>query len=513
MLIYNFQKEFIGMDEQDLKKIGFKNLAELRAQAADFADLFIKIPGYIHNFVNTHWIDFIIYDSLKKEFKVLIHANNKYYKAMLEIKTIYLIDNPSRPAYLVNLLTPTAVPTDELDKLLKDVQHLPEPEKSTTKKALFEGQNLEKEPLIQPPEVAISNALLELGREVEVIEPIIVEIPKVPEIPKVQIKTIPEEKKAIEPKIDLILDTQDYVPEKEIKSIPTISLKVKKIEEIKVIQEEENIYIYNPRIASDALGLPIDLIEEFLEDFMIQANDFRSNIYKALEEENITEAKSLAHKLKGVAANLRIEDAFEVLTVANNSTNLFEIKEHIDQFYTIMSKLSIHTVVEEIKKSPTPVSIVDDSIEGRDYDDAIFIDINKENKPQKSTNTSENQKIHAKDEAIFINPQEIASQSSGEYNKVLAAKEIGIDTEFFNELFNDYIVDSAKLLEKIQEAIKNNNPALWQNDAHKLKGMSENMRIKQATKEIDRLLATHETSTAQISIDGIRTILKQISKP
>jgi len=50
MLIYNYQKEFLGIDEKDLKTLGFNSLSELRAEVTDFADLFVKTPGYVHNF-------------------------------------------------------------------------------------------------------------------------------------------------------------------------------------------------------------------------------------------------------------------------------------------------------------------------------------------------------------------------------------------------------------------------------------------------------------------------------
>ncbi len=45
-------------------------------------------------------------------------------------------------------------------------------------------------------------------------------------------------------------------------------------------------------------------------------------------------AKSLAHKLKGVAANLRIEDAFEGFGNSElPQITLLEIRKIIDKFY------------------------------------------------------------------------------------------------------------------------------------------------------------------------------------
>ena len=59
MLIYNYQKEFVGIDESDLKALGFSDLAQLRSESADFANFFVKTPGFVHNFKHVHWIDFV----------------------------------------------------------------------------------------------------------------------------------------------------------------------------------------------------------------------------------------------------------------------------------------------------------------------------------------------------------------------------------------------------------------------------------------------------------------------
>ena len=55
----NNKKEFIGIDEQDLNALGFTTLLELQNEADDFADLFIKEPGFVHNFTHVNWIDFV----------------------------------------------------------------------------------------------------------------------------------------------------------------------------------------------------------------------------------------------------------------------------------------------------------------------------------------------------------------------------------------------------------------------------------------------------------------------
>ena len=73
MLIYNDKKEFIGIDRTYLDVFNIKSLSELVELNSDFADFFVKSPGYIHNFVHIHWIDYILCDDAGISPKVLIN--------------------------------------------------------------------------------------------------------------------------------------------------------------------------------------------------------------------------------------------------------------------------------------------------------------------------------------------------------------------------------------------------------------------------------------------------------
>lgn len=95
MLIYNHKKEFLGIDEGYLKALGLSSLAELQNEADDFADLFVKTPGYIHNFKHVHWIDYITCNDSGIDSKVVINVKGKNYTTPIEIQTLYLTQNPS----------------------------------------------------------------------------------------------------------------------------------------------------------------------------------------------------------------------------------------------------------------------------------------------------------------------------------------------------------------------------------------------------------------------------------
>ena len=133
-------------------------------------------------------------------------------------------------------------------------------------------------------------------------------------------KIINEVKVSIEPNIPII--THDIYEE------PTLKVK------------SDKTYIYNPSLASIELGLAEDLIEEFIQDFISQANNFKDNLHNAILATDFINIKLISHKLKGVASNLRIENALELLTNINHSDNIEHIQRDVEEFYKIINILS-----------------------------------------------------------------------------------------------------------------------------------------------------------------------------
>ena len=339
MLIYNYKKEFIGIDESDLKKFGLSNLEELKQEALDFADLFLKVPGYIHNFKSIHWIDFINSADSLDENKVIISVNNKNYKANIEIKSIFLVDSPSKQGYSVELLNLRELTKEENDKISVDiaqkstsVEEITSPLEMEVFKQAIPSSNIEE---IQKAQ-ATQKPQAPLVEKEDVIQN---ETPK--EKPKDEVGNKEEQKvvsKVEEPEEKPLQETKEDVKIEEQKEVIN-SIQPPKLQE----NHEDKFanYKYEPKIAADELGLPLDLIEEFVQDFILQARDFKSQLYTSLENGDFETFKSFAHKLKGVASNLRIEDAFDALIVMNTSNDLDKIKHNLDKFYNIiLPKLS-----------------------------------------------------------------------------------------------------------------------------------------------------------------------------
>jgi len=73
--------------------------------------------------------------------------------------------------------------------------------------------------------------------------------------------------------------------------------------------------------AADDLSLPVDLIEEFVNDFIDQALDEKETFIKAFAEGDIDTIQKTGHKLKGASSNLRIIPLSETLEEIQHCEN------------------------------------------------------------------------------------------------------------------------------------------------------------------------------------------------
>ena len=598
MLIYNYQKEFIGIDQHDLEALGFSDLMQLRSEAGDFADLFVKTPGYIPNFKDVHWIDFITCSGSSEDSKVIIHANGKNFKAILDIKTAYLVDNPSEKAYLINLVNLRELTHDESDRIAGDLLERPTPKASTEPATIFNtpdfSDKFETTAIEEPKkesseefELTIDPYEHEIPKEEPKKEPIDAFDAKSEIIEDVYEKTIADEALDLDIEDDFVEEIVSK-PEKEtkIKAVPEpvvetieepVSIPVVEPAEEVVAEDDEdpdfdNSYIFDPKVASSELGLPVELIEEFIQDFITQANDFKEQLYSSLDKGDIDNVKILSHKLKGVAANLRIEDAFETLVTINTSNDMDILKTNLNRLYKIIVKLSSSKPQEapvvpektEITEKENDDFILDfkDDFDFKKEDIAAEVEETPSNTPQNDEfaidihddfNTDTNEVVNDKDvpdkidvlelaDDSFLNEETIPSPENSvqtedtiddfvyedenleleapqvdeqkieiEYNKDQVANEIGLDRETFNELFNEYMNDSKMKYDNINSAIEQNNPDMWKTNAVRLKGMSDNMRIHDFLNELDTLITTQDSEVAQKNNDIIISKLAQIS--
>ncbi len=546
MLIYNYQKEFLGMDESDLEILGYKNLSELRAESADFADMFVKTPGYVHNFKHVHWIDFITCNEYSDNSKVIIHAKNKNYRCLLDVKTAYLVDNPSKKAYMIYLTNLRELTPAENEQISGDVleRTLPISTTESTKILHTPSESFEK---FDEKELFLD----EPGPFSSDVDP----LETVKDDYDVKSDVIKDDYESVIPdtKIDLDFHDEELTPatpkvQMEAPSNDDFKVDMQEVLETKAIPQEEDVeidddYTYNPEVASRELGLPVDLIEEFIQDFINQAKDFKTPIYEALENNDQDNVKILSHKLKGVAANLRIENAFDVLATINTSNNYNEIRTNLNIFYKIIAKLSQEPYEEsKVLQKEKEFVIGSETIEEaspqettpKDDDDLVlsFKDEEIEN-IENVENTTDDDTIEAPDfietelpddlaEEISIEEDELSTEQKTtqtpkkeetqesdiediievKYDKQKVAHEIGIDMESFNELFKDYIFETKMIKEAIEEAINNNDASRWNAAASKLQGMSEHMRLNLFEEELNILANTDNANDAKQALES-----------
>jgi len=526
MLIYNFQKEFIGIEEKDLRALGFQDLAELKAEVSDFADLFVKTPGYIHNFKHVHWIDFITCAESNEESKVIINVNNKNYKCILQITTAFLMDNPTSKAYLValhNLRELTAKESESVSgdiverqvsqniEAVKPIFNTPEYSDEFTHDAVFKEETLSPTVVQDPYETPLEIDAFK-DEEIEEEQALQDEVLDIDESLDVKF----EDNLNVDFNDDISINTE---AETQIKGEPQVSPPPAKTQ---IIHENfDNGYVYDPSVASNELGLPLDLIEEFIQDFIEQAKEFKADLYKALDENDLDNLKTLSHKLKGVAANLRIEDALEALTIANTANDTAIIGENLNIFYKIIAKLSGEEVTS-IKEIPYK----DEQIQETMNLDADLLDLDfKDEIPKIQDNRVPQQKDapidlldmdtfkddlfesdvpHKQEDRVDESPIHI------DFSKEHIAHEIGIDVESFDELFHDYIQEAESISVKLKDAVSSEDFATCKKEALSFKGMSDNMRITLFTKELDIVLLSHSVIEVSQAINKIDAIISQL---
>ncbi len=361
MLIYDHNRQFLGLDNEDLQQLGFASATVLFEQCSDFADLFVKRPGYIHNFKNFEWIDFVLH-AKSDDSKAIIHTSKNNFTCKLAVKPFYLNSSPNEHGYMVLLKDLKPLSAEEDAKVAHDIEMHPTPDISAP---------IAPSPKIPLPDVSLPN--FDNLPATELSEPDIFDVPMQEnsfELPALEedVKTAPfkldiediytqeapsvEEK--FEPQEETALDSFTLPEEETLQEnafVPTASRS--NLPDIPMLgdhlsQEDHDYidnlhtdkdYIYDPHIAADELGLPVDLIEEFIGDFIQQSHDFHDELFEKADAQDRDSIQTLSHKLKGVAANLRIEDAFEALSIINTSHDFNEITANLKYFYHLVAKL------------------------------------------------------------------------------------------------------------------------------------------------------------------------------
>lgn len=568
MLIYDHNKEFIGIDQESLKLLGYERFEDLIHDHKDVAELFVKKPGYIHNFTNFPWIDFVLHAE-SDDSKVIIAGKSNAFSATIEIVTLHLNKAPNEDAFLIKLKNvqnyqldaserPEQAPTPfNLDT--KDFNSPSETEKLAVTPAQTPEPAIEIEPIVEdvqeqtpltldedifiqqeestPPAAAPAEEELDIFFHDEEQEEDEQRIEAEPEFP------VPEE------------SVFDNIQEEEEKGAPMLGAYLNdEDKEYLADLKFSDDYTYDPQIAADELGLPVDLIEEFIGDYIKQAHEFKDQLFTATADGDFDNIKVLSHKLKGVAANLRIEDSFELLNTINETDDIKECEANLKKFYLTVAKLEGKDIEEVKLELEKPVDLYDltPKFEPEPEEEIILpLDLPEleeeeilaepvlldtpyqETEPAAVASDASddlydfgliadegNEPLVVLDdeEEIISDIQDFEPQENDDventpvltYDVTIAAAEIGLSADLVGALIDDYIIEANEMKSKLNDVIASSDVMRWKGYATQLKGVSDNLRIKDISDVLQTLITSTEETQAKAAAQEFYGFINQL---
>lgn len=559
MIIYNQNKEFIGIDDEDLRLLGFSSLGELLEQCSDIAELFVKKPGYIHDFKNFQWIDFVMHAHADIA-KAIVRTQRKEFTCDIVIKPFHLTQSPDSEAFAVYLqhAHPSDISSGEEPASQPSIAPVPET-------YIHETTEVSEEvPLTEQEEPDLHESMQAMPDFTE--ETILPDIETVAFDPYDHPEEVyPDLKKPLDIEEDIFLkeeiEVSETIPEKQ----PEKKVESPIADNYYTPSEQHYIdnlksasdYVFDPHIAADELGLPVDLIEEFIRDFIQQSHEFHDELFESATKSDFDNVKTLSHKLKGVAANLRVEDAFEMLSIINTSHDQTEIEALLKSFYRTIAKLEGEELPSaatasspipepEILNEPVPETLPEEDIYSFDIldteppktdenlpprieaDDLHAVeDLVPESTPAPQEETTIDRSDNLAAEAEYELPpmdmsllDEALTHEASEpeeppvtpyhYNAQKAADELGLDIELIQELQQDFISDAKELKIDLEASILSLQSDQWQRTASQLKGIADNLRMQEIASVLQTLTQTTDPLQAEQAMHQLYSYVDQL---
>ena len=528
MLLYNNKQEFIGIDDEGLRLLNYGTMEELLNVCSDVADLFANEPGYIHNFKNFGWIDFLLHAESDAS-SAIVHANGRTFSCRLTVSSFHLCSHPAQNSYSIEMSQIKNISGEEfkphtITPKASSHKYAPTIEQTTPSPALPDYSNLTPTQLNEPStfDIPVTHAT-SLDQSDDIYASLMA------------------------PLSDKELDTSSDEKVTQASSNGTFEKTQYANNEQEYLSQHKtpSDYLYNPSLAANELGLPVDLIEEFIGDFIQQSHDFKNDLFSASAQGDNNTLHILSHKLKGVAANLRVENALECLSVINASSDSVEIEANLKYFYEIIAKLegkevsgSTETITaapkQEVENKPTEAISLEalDDIYAftlkQNEDETLLID---DNEIHDVSTESEEVTIPFKkeffelsdeteDETVQIETPKVESPAVDETQKPAApvlhydvkdvAGTLGIEVSFMEELLHEYKNDASSMNATIIKAIKSFDTHTWRSSAAKLKGISDNLRLSEISDELAILSITNDAQEAKKSFLRLTGYLDQL---
>lgn len=128
-------------------------------------------------------------------------------------------------------------------------------------------------------------------------------------------------------KLDLF-DLQDESVEAPVATVSSNGFGTISLDDVKPIH-----FDFQLEEAANDLSLPVELIEEFVHDFIEQAHVETKNMLKAYEEGDLDKIQKIGHLLKGASSNLRIKDLSDTLYKIQFCENSDDLEHLIKDYW------------------------------------------------------------------------------------------------------------------------------------------------------------------------------------
>ena len=521
MLIYRNDGKLFCISKKALQLAGYHDIEHFNAEHNDYSELFVKRPGYIYNFENFSWLNFLR-NANEEQKKVLINTkDNATYECELAMETVYPVEfNENMPEFFYQIefknlklsngsaaydtydeVTPEEIAFEE--KILEDAYaEKRELEAAASVSTAFEtaekpaiaSEETEEEKVLEfgfDTEAAVgtkeNDQPLELvdfefgsseekREEPKEEEPLFTPAAEEKDFHEADSLEEPEIGLKIEPEQPLETEPKRAVFETETPETDIFAAKEPSAPAVPAAEEGEALTIEMPDIAkvSSTLGLPETMVRAFIKEFVTTYMKDLPEVKAAMVSKDIHVVKKEAMKLKGIAANLRMEPlgkALETVLKADRNTDIDAIWNEIDAYMHKLLPLyapELALAGREEKKEPKPEPVIETEATEETPSPATAIEApENESGAETPTEGSSKLKLEEKDtgETIIFDPNE-------------AADALGLPESLILEFVNDFIEQAREEMKNFEEAYEKGDINTINEVAHKLKGVAANLRIE-----------------------------------
>lgn len=438
MILYDHQKRFAGVSSELLEMLHFKNMDELLRKTNDIANFFVSKPGYIFNFKNFSWIDYCLHSGIKEPKVIIQGQKEKQLIADIQITPFFILGQEGgfSEGYLIKLINHKTRIASESEKSIEPLNYEP----SFTSSITFNiSEPLNEVKIESSPEVPVNSQKVEVAQPTSMFE-----LNKTINIENTQIVAKP------------------IVSEAAFSS--------------KSPQEAVVSTKFDPAIAANELGLPQEMVIEFVQDFIKEANDYKSWLELARKKQDFNQLKTISHKIKGAATNLRIKNIAKTMDVIHDSNDLDAIEKAITTFYEQVNALQEQLPTNE----PTKIS------------DPLF-------------------KVQPQHTQEDIYPFELPEQKT-DFDLSKTASKLGLPITLVKEFVDDFVAQTEELKEQIKSAASSGDILTLKSLFGKLKGVSIHLKMQKISSVIQDIQNSAEIEEISNKKDEFFALLENLKK-